>query len=130
LRTPRLKSLGHALDFRETFREIWHGAVYLRDKAQGKLPQSDMGARQFIHYEEAFGRSRLGAADAPQYGRNGTSSGNWTFDDNGEIQWSGGVEGYYGAGIHRERSEGLAEQINKELERRGYGSGMLLRYSL
>jgi hypothetical protein len=45
LRTPRLKSLGHALDFRETFREIWHGAVYLRDKAQGKLPQSDMGAR-------------------------------------------------------------------------------------
>ncbi|KAF7315183.1 hypothetical protein MIND_00032700 [Mycena indigotica] len=122
--TPRLRSLGHALDFRETFREIRIGWVYIIDKIRGREPTPDRGARRFGHYESAFGRPR--PSNLP------TSK---AMDDKAEqrdlekgllspralaandIPWLKlpGDE-------RREKSEDLEIQIERELERRGYGS--------
>ncbi|KAJ7594634.1 organic solute transporter Ostalpha-domain-containing protein [Mycena floridula] len=123
-RTPKLKALGHALDFRETFREIWQGWLYLYDKMRGKPPKLDSEVKQWSHYEGAFDRTRPSYmvdhdvhVTPPTHGRS-----DLVYDvRNPEIQWLGQGDNY-GYGIAREKSEGLEARIEKELDRRGYGN--------
>lgn len=118
-RTPRLRSLGHALDFRETFREIWQGCVYIVDKVRGREHKADSNAKHASHFETAFGRDR--------YARRGEQkpfmdeSSRPSPQASRERQWLGAGSDY-GYGIHREKSETLEVQIERELERRGYAS--------
>jgi hypothetical protein len=123
--TPRWRSLGHALDFRETFREIYVGWIYILDKMRGREPTPDIGARRNAHYESAFGRPRPSNLPSGKGLENGPSdvekgllspSGN-RLDTRDDMAWLGPA-GY----SRREKSEGLEVQIEKELERRGYGS--------
>lgn len=114
IRTPRLKSLGHALDFRETLRELWNGCIYLYDKMRGKPPKLDRPFVQASQYEEVFGRSRPSnvkpAKDLPEI----PESMEPMFIEHGgaEKRWL----------VIREGSDDLEVQIERELARRGYGS--------
>lgn len=138
VRTSRLRSLAHVLDFRETFREIWVGCIYLLDKVRGKEPSPDFGVRRAAHYEEAFGRSRLAYAGQEKNSKGSHNLGEKLathpavtvevdqevqIEVGGERQWLGTGDDYgYGLGyLRRERSEGLAVQIERELGRRGVG---------
>ncbi|KAF8160849.1 organic solute transporter Ostalpha-domain-containing protein [Crassisporium funariophilum] len=126
--TPQWRSLGHAMDFRETFREIWIGCVYMLDKMRGKEPAPDFGAYRSTHYERAFGRPRLAQVDKQPQPENIAKSKQATLpaveieinrhievDIGGQKQW------LYGIGSpRREKSEGLQEQIDHELQRLGY----------
>lgn len=133
------------MDFRETFREIWNGCIYIFDKMRGREPTPDVGARRVAHYEGAFGK--------PRSQLNGGKMANGSDirkETNGrkkhtpvpvvrveveesaeaeigeERQWLGLGDNYgYGLGkVKREKSDGLEEQIERELQRRGYGSRM------
>ena len=126
------------MDFRETFREIWIGCVYLYDKIRGKEPKLDVGAKRSAHYEVAFGRSRFPQSLSPQGVQNTEKMerkfGNATLPSveievdravevevEGQRQWLGlGKDDRYGLHPGREKSEGLEEQIDHELERLGY----------
>ncbi|KAK0461043.1 organic solute transporter Ostalpha-domain-containing protein [Desarmillaria tabescens] len=139
-RTPILRSLRHAMDFRETFREIWQGCVYMWAKMRGREPKHDEGAKRIAHYESAFGKARKSHLDGPKSAfidRKRTSGAEKlethaaTFpavhidvdervDIGGQRQWLG-LGNDYGYGISRERSDSLEVQIERELERRGYG---------
>jgi hypothetical protein len=144
-RTPRFRSLGHALDFRETLREIWVGTVYMFDKFRGREPRHDFGARRHAHYEEAFGQTRPAQTATPAGDKNGKLPAGKTGKDDpkaspaseiainrevevdvsGERQWLGLGDDYgYGLGYFgRERSDALSVQIEKELQIRGITSG-------
>jgi hypothetical protein len=128
-RTPRLRSLGHAMDFRETFREMWSGWLYIICKIHGKEPVSDMGAKRIAYYQEAFGRPRvLGARRSkmtvserksiPDLPVEVDIEEHVDADIGGEKQWLG-LGDNYGYGLRRERSDGLEIQVERELERRG-----------
>jgi hypothetical protein len=131
--TSRLRSLGHALDFRETFREIWSGCLYMAHKMRGKEPISDVGAKRIAYHKAAFGRSRAPAARKteikvperkrePAYPVEVEIEEQVDVDIGGERQWSG-LEDNYGYGLRyfqRERSDELEVQVRRELERCGY----------
>ncbi|KAJ3517263.1 hypothetical protein NLJ89_g614 [Agrocybe chaxingu] len=137
-KTPQWRSLGHAMDFRETFREIWEGCVYMYEKMRGKEPTPDFGAKRAAHYESAFGRTRPGPGmpltKAEKEDKTNAKLNDVTFpaveievdqevevDIEGQQQWLGlGKNDRYGLNSRRERSEGLQEQIDHELERLGY----------
>ncbi|KAF9453990.1 DUF300-domain-containing protein [Macrolepiota fuliginosa MF-IS2] len=133
-RTARLKSLGHAMDFRETLRELWAGCVYIWHRFRGKEPVSDVGAVRAAHYEGIFGKQRPsqlqhdhddGGTDLKQPTLPNIRveiDENTEVDIGGEKQWLGTGDDYgYGLKfLRRERSEGLEEQIEKELGKRGY----------
>ena len=70
-RTPRLRSLAHAFDFRETFRELWAGCLYMTDKARGK--ETDGEARRKALRRELF-------LDSKGKGRDGRHLLNDEFD--------------------------------------------------
>lgn len=136
---PRLRALGHAMDFRETFREIWVGCIYIFDKLRGKEPTLDVGARRAAHYEGAFGMvrpSRIAPRSNLEPNTEKTSPAlpaveievEEHVEVEGETQWLGTGDNYvYGLGyIKRERSEGLEAQIEKELEKRGYTTRELI----
>lgn len=141
-KTAQWRSLGHALDFRETFREIWIGLVYLVDKVRGKEPTHDVGTKRTAHYERAFGRRR--PAHGSEYAKaNFVIHKGRTFHPvevevnrhveimvEGQRQWLG--LGRYGRYVwdRRERSAGLEEQIDQELERRGHPISTLLAAQL
>ncbi len=132
--TPRFRSLGHAMNFKETGREIWQGWVYMLHKSRGH--EVDAQARREAVLENVFGRSRFDISREA----NGSSSGkgNVSEKDRGvtvhvekevrvddERQWLGAGDDYaYGIGyqvrMQKEPSEGLESQIEKELARRGY----------
>ncbi|KAJ7188601.1 organic solute transporter Ostalpha-domain-containing protein [Mycena filopes] len=122
-KTPRLRSLANVMDFRETFREIRAGWIYIVDKMRGREPTPDVGARRFAHYESAFGRPRPSNlpsklaenADAEK----GLLSPSGRHTESMEDVPRLGMPGYTN---RREKSEGLEIQIERELERRGYGS--------
>lgn len=132
MRTAQWRSLGHAMDFRETFREIWVGCVYLVEKVRGKEPTQDIGPKRTAHYERAFGRQR--PLQGTEYSdANLVECKERTLHPveievdrrvevmvEGQRQWLG--IGRYGriAPDRRERSTALGEQIDQELERRGY----------
>ncbi|PFH53773.1 hypothetical protein AMATHDRAFT_54269 [Amanita thiersii Skay4041] len=139
--TPRLRSLCHAMDFRETFREIWAGCVYIFDKARGREPTSDRSAKRVKYYGDAFARQRPGQRPARitekatsmsptrnNKGRSGKKDAVHVKVDRevnieGETQWLG-TGGDYGYGLEflrGERSESLEVQIEMELQKRGYG---------
>ncbi|KAI0960720.1 hypothetical protein AcV7_000024 [Taiwanofungus camphoratus] len=56
--TPRWRSLVHAMNFKETLRELWTGIVYIVRRARGR--ETDAQARREAVMEEVFGRSRIG----------------------------------------------------------------------
>jgi len=136
MRTPQWRSLGHAMDFRETFREIWVGCIYMFDKMRGKEPTPDFGVIRESHYESAFGRSRpisgkmeqLDTDDHKETPKDPTLPVVSVAVDReteirieGERQWLALDRYDRGANLpRRERSEGLQEQIDHELQRLGY----------
>lgn len=136
-RTPRLRSLGHALDFRETLREVWSGCVYIIRRFRGQ--ETDLGARRLAAREEVFGgrewrkgpprnfdeelarATEKRALDPELQGLKIVVDVNQEVHVEDELQWLGlGDDHAYGLGFsRRERSVGLEEQIQLELERRG-----------
>ena len=66
-RTPRWRSLGHAMNFAETFRELWSGTVYKKNRIRGR--ETDMQARRDAALGDVFGRSRF---DISQKHKRGT----------------------------------------------------------
>lgn len=137
-RTPQWRSLAHAMDFRETFREIWVGCIYMFDKMRGKEPKPDFGVLRQSHYEEAFGRQRALPGRSQWSSRTDRKSEELpepTFptleievdretEVEGQRQWLL-LDKRNPLHPNRERSEGLQEQFEKELERLGYPKCML-----
>ncbi|TFK51154.1 DUF300-domain-containing protein [Heliocybe sulcata] len=115
-RTPRLRSLGNAMDFRETFRELWAGTVYMWHRIRGK--ETDMLTRRAAIMEDIMGRSRF-QAPAEKGVRVEVEE---TVHVAGERQWLGTGDDYgYGLGyIRREKSEPFEDQVERELQKRGY----------
>ena len=123
------------MDFRETFREIWIGCIYMYDKMRGKEPKPDFGVIRQTHYEEAFGRHRA-LPGKPHWSPRSDSKHEElpeaTFptveievereiEIEGQRQWLLlGKQNRLHPG--RERSEGLQEQFDKELQRLGYSN--------
>lgn len=62
-KTPRLRSLGHALDFRDIFRQFWHGCVYAWARMRGFEPDHQNERRD--HLERALGQRRMLGAKVP-----------------------------------------------------------------
>jgi hypothetical protein len=110
------------MDFRETFRELYAGAVYMWRRMRGV--ETDPVVRRIAVLEKAFGKSR------PEVRQENQSEANVRVLEvdtavevavDGERQWLG-VGDEYGYGIsRRERSEALVTQFESELEKRGYG---------
>ncbi|KAI5899741.1 DUF300-domain-containing protein [Schizophyllum commune H4-8] len=149
-RTRRLRSLGHAFDFRETARELWVGTKYMWQKARGREPKIDRPAKRQTYYESVFGRPRIADLPAPVEKDKGArmtkekdmlarkekdaayveeakaTLPDVSLDDDldAERQWLGvGDAQKYGLHVgylQRERSEGLEKQFERELTRRGY----------
>ncbi|ESK98170.1 duf300 domain-containing protein [Moniliophthora roreri MCA 2997] len=134
------QALGHAMDFRETFREIWAGSKYMWAKLRGHEPSVDVGARRQAYYEDAFGRARPSHFSTQHFARKDSDpaepkeadvtfpSVQVDFESERVVEVGGrkdwlGAGNHYGYGIYREKSEGLEEQIEKELAKRGYGGG-------
>ena len=143
--TPRLHSLFHAMDFRETCIELWAGCVYLFDKARGREPSADRRARRAEYYENAFPRPRP-PQRSPRVTEKASSSRSLPprsksekvssppkgalyvqvereIDVDGQRQWLGTGNDYiYGLGfMHGERSASLELEFERELAKRGYG---------
>ncbi|KAH9846988.1 DUF300-domain-containing protein [Lenzites betulinus] len=130
--TPRWRSLVHAMSFKETGREIWAGIVYMVHRSRGR--ETDVQARREAALETVFGRSRIainrGAntsmARASEKELSVAVAVEKEVHINDERAWLGVGDDYvYGLGYQarprREKSEGLEEQIERELARRGYG---------
>ncbi|OBZ74228.1 hypothetical protein A0H81_05950 [Grifola frondosa] len=132
-RTPRWKSLMHAMNFKETLRELWTGTMYMIRKYRGQ--ETDAQARREAVLESVFGRSRIAIYRQAKAGDTNLGEKNAEgvtvevekmVHVGAERQWLGIGDDYgYGLGYHtrrlRERSDGLEEQIEKELTKRGYG---------
>ncbi|KAI0629660.1 organic solute transporter Ostalpha-domain-containing protein [Trametes polyzona] len=133
--TPRWRSLVHAMSFKETGREIWAGLVYMVHRSRGR--ETDPQARREAVLEDVFGRSRIAiyreanasASGTPRRASEKELSVNVKVEKevhvNDERQWLGVGDDYvYGLGCQakprREKSEGLGEQIDRELAKRGY----------
>lgn len=148
-RTPRLKSLGHAMNPMETFRELWAGAVYMFQKWRGK--ETDKQARRVAAHQGVFGHPRsrilndhsaqgeslIRSGQEKKREKKGTSplsrveSGRLDevlVDVEREIyrgserQWLGlgDSHDYVLGSITREKSEGFEDAVAKELYKRGY----------
>jgi hypothetical protein len=123
-RTPRLRSFAHAMDFRETFREFYVGAMYMWRRMRGV--ETDPLARRIAVLENAFEKSRAevgrgNAGEATERVLEVGTSVEVEVAVDGERQWLG-VGDEYGYGIsRRERSEALDIQFESEIEKRGYG---------
>lgn len=123
------------MDFRETFREIWIGCVYMFDKMRGKEPAIDFGVIRGSHYEGAFGRQRPAAGIdwQPQARDHRVNVADLTYPAfeievdrdvevivNGKREWLLAEKSDRRLGHPvREKSEGLQEQIDRELALRG-----------
>ncbi|KAI1793466.1 DUF300-domain-containing protein [Ganoderma leucocontextum] len=132
--TPRFRSLGNAMNFKETGRELWQGWIYMLRKSRGY--EVDTQARREAVLENVFGRSRFAISRSAD----GSASGKFNASEKDlrvsvqvekevrvgdERQWLGVGDDYiYGLGYQtrrqKEPSEGLESQIEKELARRGY----------
>lgn len=121
------------MDFRETFREVWAGCVYMVHTWRGD--ETDAAARRLAVMEDALGRSRV-KAKADGGGQRDLGAASEKFGDpgsvrvdvvrevmvDGERQWLG-VGDDYGYGLdyaRRDPSAGLVDQFDLELEKRGY----------
>ncbi|KAJ8482614.1 hypothetical protein ONZ51_g5230 [Trametes cubensis] len=135
IHTARWPSLVHAMSFKETIRELWAGMVYMAHRSRGV--ETDPQARREAALEDVFGRSRIAIRrEASMPASNGAKPSEKDLSVavevekevhvNNERQWLGvGDDSIYGLGYQskprRERSDGLEEQIEKELTKRGYG---------
>ena len=135
IHTARWPSLVHAMSFKETIRELWAGMVYMAHRSRGI--ETDPQARREAALEDVFGRSRIAIRrEASMPASNGAKPSEKDLSVtvevekevhvNNERQWLGVGDDYiYGLGYQskprRERSDGLEEQIEKELTKRGYG---------
>ncbi|EMD33408.1 hypothetical protein CERSUDRAFT_56898 [Gelatoporia subvermispora B] len=131
-RTPRWRSLAHAFNFGETLRELATGTRYMLNRARGR--ETDVCARREAVLENVFGRSRLDVAGCRVGSAGGGESAareklvvgvDKTVHVGAERQWLGTGDDYaYGLEYHmkrqQEKSDGLGEQIEKELTKRGY----------
>ncbi|KAG8898666.1 hypothetical protein FRC01_010820, partial [Tulasnella sp. 417] len=54
--TSRLRSLGHVLDPRDMFRQIWKGCVYMWNRMRGYEPDTN---ERYSHFQRALGQRRL-----------------------------------------------------------------------
>jgi hypothetical protein len=110
------------MDFRETFRELYAGVVYMWCRMCGV--ETDPLARRIAVLKNALEKSRA------EVGRGNASEANERVLEvekavevavDGERQWLG-VGDEYGYGLsRREQSDPLATQFENELENRGYG---------
>jgi hypothetical protein len=120
--TPRLRSFAHAMDFRETFCEIYAGMVYMWHRMRGV--ETDPLARRIAVLEQALDKSRVEVGRGrPVEAKEPVVEIDTAVEVavDGERQWLG-VGDDYGYGLsRRERSESLGEQFEKELAQRGYG---------
>lgn len=145
-RTPRLKSLGHAMNPMEMFRELWAGVVYIFRKWRGK--ETDKQARRLAAHQGVFGHSRsriVSAASAQneslirdhrekkreKQGLSQVEPG-WLDDVlvdverevyvGSERQWLGvgDYHDYVLGSITREKSGGFEDAVASELYKRGY----------
>ncbi|KAI0249237.1 organic solute transporter Ostalpha-domain-containing protein [Lactifluus subvellereus] len=120
-RTPRLRSFAHAMDFRETFRELFAGLVYMWHRIRGA--ETDPLARRIAVLEAAFDKSR---AQVWREHRKEVKGRNLAVEEvaeveiDGERQWLGLGDDYGYGFSRRERSEALDVQLEKELGKRGY----------
>ncbi|KAG8955676.1 hypothetical protein FRC04_007667 [Tulasnella sp. 424] len=67
--TSRLRSLGHVFDFRDMFRQIWKGCVYMWHRMRGYEPDSN---ERYSHFQRALGQRRLrgsGDKDGQEFDR-------------------------------------------------------------
>lgn len=147
----RLRALGHAFDFRETFRELWFSCVYMLRNWRGK--ETDRNARRLNVKAEIFGqRHDSGSRSRSRHRAEKKGGRDLSFDPvlknsekqetlplavavdveeqvhvNMERQWLGTGDDYiYGIGFsRRERSAGLADQIDEELSQRGITNSIL-----
>ncbi|KAI8996534.1 organic solute transporter Ostalpha-domain-containing protein [Trametes punicea] len=133
--TSRWRSLVHAMSFKETGRELWNGLVYMVRRSRGR--ETDPEARREAVLEDVFGRSRIAirrdaSASASRRANISEKELGVTVEVerevhvNDERQWLGIGDDYiyglsYQSRPRQERSEGLEEQIEKELAKRGYG---------
>ena len=145
-RTPRLKSLGHAMNPMETLRELWAGIVYMFRRWRGK--ETDKLARRVAVHHGVFGHSRSRilsdslAQNEPlvrgsqEKKRRGPSVGRGGFERLDEVlveverevylgserQWlgAGGGRDYILGPVTREKSEDFEDAVARELYKRGY----------
>jgi hypothetical protein len=148
-RTPRLKSLGHAMNPMETFRELWAGTVYMIRMWRGK--ETDKLARRVAVHQGLFGHSRSRIlSDGPAQNESLIRSGREKKQEEkgasplsqiepsgldevlvdverevylgSERQWLGVGDShdYVLGSVAREKSDGFEDAVAKELYRRGY----------
>ncbi|KAH9060546.1 DUF300-domain-containing protein [Lactarius vividus] len=123
-RTPRLRSFAHAMDFRETFRELRAGLVYMWRRMRGT--ETDPHARRVAVLENAFDKSREQVwrerrEEEKERGLQVSKAVEVDVDVDGERQWLGAGDEYDYGLSRRERSEALGVVVERELEKRGYG---------
>lgn len=134
--TKRLRALAHAFNFKETLQELWTGMIYMYRRMRGE--EVDMMARRQAVLEGVFGHTRIQVrgldATAPSKQASAKDEKDVlavrmdveeTVHIGAERQWLGVGDDYaYGLGYHsrtsREKSDGLQEQIERELTDRGY----------
>jgi hypothetical protein len=111
------------MDFRETFRELLAGLVYMWHRIRGT--ETDPLARRVAVLETAFDKSR---AQVWREYRKEVKRRDLLVEEvveaeiDGERQWLGlGNDHGYGLS-RRERSEALGVQLEKDLEKRGHVS--------
>lgn len=121
------RSFMHAMDFRETARELWAGSLYMAHRARGIEPEGDRLARRQAMLAAVMGQDRaLPPVPGARTARTRQDANSLQvridkdedmYDINGERQWLGVEDARRG---RREKSEGLEEQIEKELRKKGY----------
>ncbi|KAF9783760.1 organic solute transporter Ostalpha-domain-containing protein [Thelephora terrestris] len=148
-RTPWLKSLSHAMNPMETFRELRAGIDYMVQRWRGE--ETDKQARRIAAHQGVFGHSRsMVLSDSPTQSNSLTRAGqekkrekkapsplsqveSGRLDEvlvdvereiylGSERQWLGVGNGrdYVLGAVTREKSEGFEDQVVRELYERGY----------
>jgi hypothetical protein len=109
------------MDFRETFRELLAGLMYMLHRILGA--ETDPLARRVAVLETAFDKSRV---QVRREHRKEVKRRDLVVEEvieveiDGERQWLGLGDDYGYDLSRRERSEALGVQLEKELEKRGY----------
>lgn len=126
-RTPRMKSLGHAFDFRDTWREIRDGWLSMWDRMRKRESRCDASVRRAAHLESALGVTRSHGVEKGRFAPKEDLG--HTELDRAERQWLGIGDNhdYTLSPIAREKSGDLGYQIGRELDRRGVGSAQVRR---
>ncbi len=111
------------MDFRETFRELWVGLVYLWRRMRGA--ETDPHARRVAMLENAFDKSReqVWRERREEEKERGLQVAKAVeVDVDGERQWLGAGGDDYDYGLsRRERNEAPGVEVERELEKRDYG---------